>query len=211
MLTISWLLSSICCLIVKKESIVKGFITWGVYLNPPWGWPIWLGLFMADPDAMHWLTREATTIALSESIDVLVCRPINNGVGMPYGYSIPPGRIVKLGRNEGLVPYIMVCITTRLIWELVGCGGGITISDDIVETNVWFMTWLVTPTVIELLAPPIIVPIGCSSTFGALSWGERTQWVDEFPDGSEIIKNLPLLKRINTQRLKIFEYVKNVK
>lgn len=46
---------------------------------------------MANPDVVYWLTREATTVALSAYMDTLVCRPVINAVGMPYGYSLPPG------------------------------------------------------------------------------------------------------------------------
>lgn len=73
---------------------------------------------------------------LFEYIDVLVCRSAIIAVGMPSRYSLPSEGSVKIGRNEGLVPYTMVCVTIRLTRKLVGCGGGIIIPGVVVKTNI---------------------------------------------------------------------------
>lgn len=60
----------------------------------------------------------------------------------------------------------MVYVTPRLTGKLVS--GGITISGVTVETNVGHTKEDATLTVVEVLAPPTVVLIGCSSTFGVL-------------------------------------------
>lgn len=55
-----------------------------------------------------------------------------------------------------------------VVEKLVGCGGGTTTSGNVVETYIWLNTWAVTPIDTEVLAPPIVNSVGCSSTFGAL-------------------------------------------
>lgn len=112
------------------------------------------------------------TLIKKSSVEALVCRPAINAVGISYGYSLPSGRSVKLGMNEGLVPSIKVCVTMGVVGEIVGYGGGITIIGIIVETNIWFVAGEVTPTVVKVLAPSTVIPTNCSYAFGA-SFGEE--------------------------------------
>lgn len=149
---------------------------------------------------------EDTPIAWYVYIDVLVCRFVIIVIGMTYGYSLPPEGSVKLGRDWGFAPHTVVCVITSLTWKLVGCGGFTTICGVVVKTNIWLTTWAFTSMIFEVLAPPSVSPIGCSYAFRALFWGGGTPWGDEFPNGLDILTNLPFLKCIKIQQLTTFKY-----
>lgn len=78
MFTISWLLSSICCLMNVREFVVKVIIPKGTYPTPLYGYSIQPGLFMVDPDAEYGFRGDVI-------VATLLCNPAIMTVGVPYG------------------------------------------------------------------------------------------------------------------------------
>lgn len=87
----------------------------------------------------------------------------------------------------------------RVVGILVTCGGGTTTSGNIIEIDVWLKKWAITLIVAEVPGPPTVDSVGYSSLFGSLFWGKK-----EFFGCMISTKILPLLRRINTQTLKVF-------
>lgn len=85
MFTISWLLSSICCLMDAKEFVVKVGIPRGTYLTPPYSYAIRPRLFMEDLDVKCEFRGNAIISALSANNEAWLCNPAIMAVGMPYG------------------------------------------------------------------------------------------------------------------------------
>lgn len=75
-------------------------------------------------------------ITLSTYLNALVCRSAIIVVGMSYGYSLPPGGSVKLGRKDDLRCLIVTCVTMGLVGIFVDYVGGTTTSGNVVETNI---------------------------------------------------------------------------
>ena len=92
--TISWLLSSICCLHAAAELLVRlGRCVWCLKLDD------WLVRPVLTPDHC---TGELMLTNGSEKVEPALCKLAIAEVDIPYGCSRLPNGIEKLGGTKGL-------------------------------------------------------------------------------------------------------------
>ncbi|XP_058746589.1 probable LRR receptor-like serine/threonine-protein kinase At3g47570 [Vicia villosa] len=111
MLTISWLLSSICYLKVQRKLVGSVGITLRVYPIPPYGNATGLRLLMEDPDNKYGLISEGMAVTLSAYVDALVWRPFIIDVGIPGAAKSFVAECNALGKmkHRNLVKILTCC------------------------------------------------------------------------------------------------------
>lgn len=193
MLTILYLLSSICYLTYWGKLLVKGGIPGWVYPRPFYFCVIQPGFLITDLDSNYGLIGDVVAIMLSAYVDSLGYMLSIITIGMFYGFSLPLRDNVKLKWKRPIWSPIIFCVALRIMGTLITCDNDTTIYGGTFNVFIWLIMIDISPKEIEVPAFPTAESIECSPMLGTLLWGGIGFLDERVISGSF----LPFLKLIN--------------